>query len=99
MKVVLTSKLQKGKLVVVDGLPLESHRTKEFLEVLKGLELDKKVLVVDQRENRNLYLSCRNLPDVKMVPVGGVNIFDLLKYEHLLISKSALLELQTQLQR
>lgn len=99
MKVVLTSKLKNRKLVVVDELPLESHRTKEFLGVLKGLKLDSKVLVVDKRENRNLYLSCRNLPEAKMVPAGGVNIFDLLNHEYLLISKSALLELQEQLQR
>ena len=97
MKLVLTDKLKNQKLVVVEDIPLESHKTKEFLQVLKNLKLDRKVLVVDSRENRNLYLSCRNLPEVKMVPAEGVNVFDLLNCEHLLISRGALLELEARL--
>ncbi|MEE8583525.1 MAG: 50S ribosomal protein L4, partial [Acidobacteriota bacterium] len=63
------------------------------------LELGSKALVVDDRENRNLYLGARNLARVKMVPTLGVNIFDLLNHERLLISKRSLLELQEVLQR
>ena len=54
----------------------------------------KKVLVVDSRENRNLYLSARNLPTVKMVASNGVNVYDLVNHEVVMISKKALLELQ-----
>ncbi len=97
MKLVLTDKLKNQRLVVVEAFPLESHKTKEFLQVLKNLKLNRKVLVVDSRDNRNLYLSCRNLPEVKMVPAEGVNVFDLLNCEHLLISRGALVELEARL--
>ncbi len=99
VKVVLSDKLQHGLLTVIDDLTLPSHKTREFLDVLKDLELESKTLVVDDRENRNLYLGARNLQRVKMVPTLGVNVFDLLNHEHLLISKRSLLELQEVLQR
>jgi large subunit ribosomal protein L4 len=99
IRMVLTDKLKNARLVVVDGLELDSHRTKDFLGVLSTLELNSKVLVVDDRENRNLFLSTRNLPTVKMVPTGGVNVYDLLNHDHLLISKRSILELQEVLQR
>lgn len=100
VKMVLSDKLKNDRLVVVDELGLESHRTSDFIGVLGALELqNRKVLVVDDRENKNLYLCTRNLPRVKMVPTLGVNVFDLLRHESLLISKRAVLELQEVLQK
>ncbi|HSR53852.1 MAG TPA: 50S ribosomal protein L4 [Acidobacteriota bacterium] len=99
VKRVLTARLESGNLVVVDDLSLESHRTKDFLKVLEALGLENKVLVVDERENRNLYLGSRNLPGVKMVPTLGVNIYDLVDHPSLLISKRSLLALQEVLTR
>ncbi len=99
LKVVLSDKLKNQKLTVVDEFVLESHRTKEFLEILKTLDLDNKVLVVDDRENRNLYLSSRNVPQVKCVATLGLNVYDLLNCRHLLISKRAVLSLQELLQK
>jgi large subunit ribosomal protein L4 len=99
IKLALTDKLKNERLVVVQELSLASHRTKEFLQVLQRLQLDTKVLVVDDRDNRDLYLGARNLPRVKMVPTRGLNVYDLLNHEHLLISKKAVLEVQEGLQR
>jgi large subunit ribosomal protein L4 len=99
VKLVLTDKLKNARLHVVDELAVDSHKTKDFLGLLQGLKLDGKVLVVDSKENRNLYLGSRNLQSVKMVGAGGVNIYDLLNHETILISKSALLQLQEVLQR
>ena len=99
IKVVLTDKLKNQRLTVVDELTLESHKTKECIGLLETFSLSAKVLVVDDHENRNLYLSSRNLPGVKMVIPLGVNVYDLLDCEHLLISKRAILELQGILQR
>ena len=76
-----------------------TERAEEMLALLKGLQLEGKVLLIDSRENRNLFLGSRNLPSVKMIPVGGVNVYDLLNHEAVLISKSALMELQEVLQR
>lgn len=99
VKAVLSEKLKEQRLLVVQDLSLESHRTRDFLAVLKALQVDRKVLVVDDRDNRNLYLGSRNLPQVKMVPTQGVNVYDLLHCDYLLISKRAVLQLQEVLQR
>lgn len=100
LKVVLSDKLKNEKLRVIDSLELETHRTQDFLEVLRRLEIEGgKVLVVDGRENRNLFLGSRNLPGVKMVPALGLNIYDLMRHEHLVISKQAVLSLQEVLKK
>lgn len=99
LKMVLSDKLKNQKLTVIDEFDLESHRTKDFLRVLENFKLEKKVLVVDDRENRNLYLSSRNLSGVTSVPTLGLNVYDLLNCQHLLISKRAILKLQEVLQR
>ena len=99
IKLALTDKLRNERLVVLEDLSLASHRTKDFLQVLERLQLDTKLLVVDDRENRNLYLGSRNLPRVTMVPTRRLNIYDLLNHEYLVISKKAILELQEGLQK
>jgi large subunit ribosomal protein L4 len=99
VKLVLSDKLKNGQLLVVDDLTLESHKTKDFAEILKKLDLGGKVLVVDVKDNRNLYLSSRNLPAVKMVSANGLNVYDLVNHPTVLISKPALMEVQEALQR
>ncbi|HXK62407.1 MAG TPA: 50S ribosomal protein L4 [Acidobacteriota bacterium] len=99
MKMVLSDKLRNQKITVIDEFVMDTPRTKDFLAVLKTLDLDSKVLVVDEKENRNLYLSSRNLPSVKTVTSSGLNVYDLLNHEHLLISKQALLSIQEVLQK
>lgn len=99
LKLVLTDKLNNQQMTVVEEFTLENHRTKEFLKVLDAFQLNVKVLVVDHRENQNLYLGSRNLPQVKSVPTLGLNVYDLLNCEHLLISKRAILQLQEVLQK
>jgi len=99
MKLVLSDKLRNQTLTVLEDFSLESHRTKEFLSVLENFKLDKKVLLMDDRENRNLYLSSRNVPGVKLVATGGLNVYDLMNCRHFLVTKRAILELQEVLQR
>lgn len=100
VKRVLSDKLKAGRLRVVDSLELDKPRTKDFMAVLEKLGLiGEKVLVVDAQENRNLYLSARNLAGVKMVSTEGVNIFDLLDHEHVVMTKRAVLALQEGLQK
>ena len=99
VKMVLSDKLKNEKLLVLDSLNFAGHKTRSFVDVMGVFELNKRVLVVDSRENRNLFLSTRNLPDVKMVQALGVNVYDLVNAEYLMISKSSLLELQEVLLR
>lgn len=99
VKLVLTDKLKDQRLLVVDDFTLKSHKTSDFIAILKKMKLTGKILLVDSRENRNLYLSSRNLPGVKMVPSDGVNIYDLLNCEKVIFSKDAIVELQEVLQK
>ena len=69
------------------------------MEILKALEVSGKALIVDKRGNRNLFLGSRNIPSVKTVAAGGVNVYDLLNYDLLMISREAVLELQEVLGR
>ena len=99
MKLILTDKVKNDRLMVFENLDLESHRTKDFSALLQKLEIPNKVLLVDGKDNRNLYLSSRNLKNAKMVPTSGVNVYDLLNHEVLLISKQAVLDLQEVLKK
>lgn len=95
----LSAKLNENAVTVVEGLPLESPKTKEFQKVLQGFGFTGKVLVVDSSGNTNLILSLRNLPKVKMVSGTGVNIFDVVNSNTLLFSKEAILKIQEVLSR
>ena len=99
VKMVLSDKLKDERLLVIEDFELASHRTQECVGLMKTFGLEKKILVVDARENRNLFLSTRNLPGIKMVQPIGLNIYDLLNCGHLMISKGSLLELQEVLLR
>jgi len=99
MRSALSAKLTENSIAVVDSFPLESHRTKDFQKVLKGLGFAGRVLVVDSSVNRNLSLSSRNLPKVKLVPGTGVNIFDVVNSSALLFSKDSILQVQEALSR
>lgn len=95
----LSAKLSENALTVVEGLPLESYKTKDFQKLLKGFGFTGKVLVVDCSGDKNLILSLRNLPKVKLVPGTGVNIFDVVNSNTLLFSKESILKVQEVLSR
>ena len=91
MRSALSAKLSENALMVVDALMLASNKTKDFQKILSGLGFTGKVLVVDSGKDRNLMLSSRNLPKVKLVPGTGVNIFDVVNSNVLLFSKDSIL--------
>jgi large subunit ribosomal protein L4 len=94
VKLVLTDKLKNDRLIVVEEFELDSHKTKDFAGVLEALGINGKALIADAPGNRNLLLSARNLPGVKPVTAAGVNVYDLLNHDHLVISREAVLALQ-----
>ncbi len=99
MRSALSAKLGENLVTVVDSFSLESHKTADFRKVLKGLCGSGKVLIVESAANRNLELSSRNLPDVKLVPGNAVNIRDVVNCRMLLFSKDAILQVQEVLSR
>jgi large subunit ribosomal protein L4 len=99
MRSALSAKLSENSVAVIDMFSLENHKTKDFQKILKGLGFSGKVLVVDSSENKNLALSSRNLPKIKLVPGTGVNIFDVVNSNMLLFTKDAILKVQEVLSR
>jgi large subunit ribosomal protein L4 len=99
MRSALSAKLSENSIAVIDALSLDSHKTKDFKKVLAGLGFTGKVLVVDSSRERNLTLSSRNLPKVKLVPGTGVNIFDVVNSNTLLFSRDSILQIQEALSR
>jgi large subunit ribosomal protein L4 len=81
--------LKEGRLTIVEDINLDEIKTKKLASVLTTLESGKKTLVVDDRGNENLKLSIRNLPDKLYLPPEGVNVYDLLRHDHLVVSKAA----------
>jgi large subunit ribosomal protein L4 len=100
LAVVLSERLREGNLLVFDALSLPSHKTKELQRVLAALGLaEKKTLLVDSLENRNLALASRNLPRVKLTSGHGMNIYDALYYETIAFSQAAIREVEAILLR
>jgi large subunit ribosomal protein L4 len=95
----LSAKLGDSALTVIDSFALETNKTKDLQKILLGLGGADKVLLVDSGENRNLRLSSRNLPNVKLVPSTGVNIHDVVNSRQLLFSREAILQIQEVLSR
>ena len=93
MKSALTSKVQDAKLVVVDAFNLDEVKTKKFAEVMSNLKVDK-ALVVIEGENKNVVLSGRNIPTVKVSATNEINTYDVLKYETLVVTKAAVEKLE-----
>src|SRR5207249_1568147 len=77
----LTAKLRDGELKVVQNFALADHKSKGFRAALDRLEISRKVLVVDNGENRNLSLGSRNLEGVTLVPTRDVSVYHLLGHD------------------
>ena len=84
IKSILTSKLEEKKLVVVDKLDLEAIKTKEMVKVLKDLKAEK-ALVVLNTKNLNVQASTRNIENAKAITVNTINVYDLLRFETLIL--------------
>jgi large subunit ribosomal protein L4 len=85
IKSVLSDKVRNDRLLILDELKLASPKTKDTLKALKHFSFDK-LLIVDQRDNNDLMLSTRNIPHVKAIDVGEMNIYDSLHYDCIMLS-------------
>ena len=85
----LSMKLKEGRLVVVDTFELADVKTKALAGVLDVLKAGKSSLIVDARGNEKLQLSARNLDKHQYLPPEGVNVYDLLRHETLVLTMSA----------
>ena len=89
----LTSKVADNKIVVLDEFKLDEIKTKKFAEVMNNLKVEN-ALVVLEGENKNVVLSGRNIPSVKVTATNEINTYDVLKYTTLVVTKAAVEKLE-----
>ena len=93
LKSALTSRVQENKFIVVDELKFDEIKTKKFVEVMNNLKVEN-ALVVLEGENKNVVLSGRNIPSVKVTATNEINTYDVLKYTTLVVTKAAVEKLE-----
>ena len=93
IKSVLTSKLAENKLVVVDKMELKEIKTKEMVKVLNNLKAEKALVVLNEK-NLNVQASTRNIEKAKAITVNTINIYDLLRFETLVLDVASVKTLE-----
>ena len=88
LKSALTSRVQANKLIVLDQLTMDAPKTKAMQNVLNSLNVNK-ALVVTKENNANVVLSARNIPSVKTALVNTINVYDVMKYNTVVLTKDA----------
>ena len=85
IKSVLSSKVLEKELTVVDKLELKEIKTKSMVKALAALKVEGKTLIVVSEKNKNVVMSARNIEGVKTITANNINVFDLLKYNNLIL--------------
>lgn len=93
LKSVLTDKVQKNALIVLDQLSLEEAKTKKFKQVMDNLKVSKALVVINGND-KNVELSARNLQNVLVAPSTSINVYDILRHNQLVVTKDALEKIQ-----
>lgn len=96
LKMALSSKLTDENIVVLDQFDLQEIKTREFVDVMQTLKLTNALIVIDG-DNENLMKSSRNVPDVKVMKSDGLNVYDILKYQTLVLLEPAIKKIEGRL--
>ena len=91
---VLSSKVLENELVVVDSLPLNDIKTKEMVKALSNLKVEGKALIMLPEKNEKVQKSARNIEGVKTTLVETINVYDLLKYNKLVVTEDTVKKLE-----
>lgn len=94
LKSALSLFCKEGRLIVVESFELSEVKTKNMVQALDALQATKTTLVVDHKDNEKLRLSVRNLDQAQFLPPEGVNVYDLLRHDHLVVSRDAVKALE-----
>jgi large subunit ribosomal protein L4 len=97
LKMALSTKLQKKNLLILDRLELERIKTKDFIKIIEALKVEN-ALIVTHEKNESLELASRNVPTVKVLRSEGLNVYDILKYENLILLESSINTIEGRLQ-
>ena len=93
LKSALTSRVVDSKIVVLDEIKFNEIKTKNFANVMKNLKLDKALMVIGDND-ANVILSARNISDVKVSQPNTINVYDILKYDTLVVTKDAVAKIE-----
>jgi large subunit ribosomal protein L4 len=93
IKSALSSRVAEEKIYVVDSLTFDEIKTKKMTAVLDSLKVEKALVVLDKKDE-NVILSARNLPEVRTVMSNSINVYDILKYGSLVITKEAVAQIE-----
>ena len=93
IRMALSDKLQSDRLIIIDDLSFSEIKTKQFIEVMKKFNV-RKALIVTEEKNEILEKSSKNVPWVKVIRHEGLNVYDILNYDHLFLVKSAVKKIE-----
>ena len=93
LKSVLTSKVQENKFIVLDELKLAEVKTKEMKKVLDNLKVNNALVIIGD-DSENVALSARNIAGVQTASVNTINVFDMLKYNTIIATKSSVASIE-----
>lgn len=88
LKSALTSRVNESKFIVVDDLKLDGIKTKRFQEVLNNLKVNKALVILNDNDE-NVVMSARNIPAVKTALTNTINVYDIMKYDTVVVTKDA----------
>jgi len=88
LKSVLTAKVQENKFIVLDELKLDEIKTKKFQAVLDNLNVNKAMVVLNEND-KNVVMSAKNIPNVITAQTNTINVYDILKYNTMIVTKAA----------
>ncbi len=88
LKSALSSRVAENKIVVLDELKFEAAKTKNFTAVMNALNVEKALVVLNDMD-QNVILSARNIPTVKTAQINNINVYDILKYDTLVVTTDA----------
>ena len=89
LKSALTSRVVENKFIVLDELKLDEIKTKKFVEVMNNLKVNKALVVLNDMD-ANVIASAKNIPTVKTAQTNELNVFDVLKYDTVVVTKAAI---------
>jgi large subunit ribosomal protein L4 len=99
LKSALSERLREGNLFVIEQFDLADHKTKSFISIAGDFGWDKKTLIVETTPQRNLVLSSRNVPGIKLAADVNVNIYDVLYHDKIVFTRDAINALQEKLSK
>jgi large subunit ribosomal protein L4 len=96
LKMALSSKLKEEKILILNEFELDTIKTREFVKVMNALNT-KNALIITEKKNENLELSARNVPQIKVLRVEGLNVYDILKYKNVVLLESSIKSIEGRL--